>query len=827
MFDLIKPASALPSVSFSINFEKFPDNSIVPSNTLISNQYQPVGVTFTSGNGPPLAVADSVHAASPPNILRWQGSGIITVNIVDPATGNPAVTNSISVTVIGLQNSNVVVTSYDATGTQLATASTVAQIRNTPLIFTNSNGIQKLVFTGSGAFGIDDLVGSVTPPPSVGPPTAPQFLVVNAVSSTEIDLSWQQPLSNGGMPITSYIIQRSDDGGKAFNTIITVGSTVTNYPNTGLQPNTTYIYQVIATNSVGSSPASIPASASTNSLIPDPPVNLVANAVSSTEIDLSWQPPANNGGTPINGYTIYRSTNAAGPFIAFINIGTSTTFADTGLNPNTTYYYQVVAHNNADASRPSNTASSTTKGLPPGAPNLSASTTSSTQINLSWQAPTNIGTSSITGYNIYQSSDGILFTKIGNTGSTTTSLQVTGLSPNTTYYFQVKAVNSVGEGTPSNTASAITFGIPSSPINLSASGVSTTEIDLNWQPPTNNGGLQITGYNIYQSSDGILFTKIGNTGSTTTSLQVTGLSPNTTYYFQVKAVNSVGEGTPSNTASATTNVIILPGAPNSISAITISATEIDLGWQPPLNDGGSPITDYEIFRDDGHGGPIVLLTNIGTPATSYHNTGLTPNTTYQYRVTAINGLGVGATTNIVTATTSSVVASPPTVTATAISSTQIDLGITQGANSGSLVTGYQIFEDSGSGFTSIIADTGSISSPVHITGLLPNHFYSFKAQSINGAGHSADSNTATATTLAPPTDDHNDEKDKNKNNHDDEKDNNVATATTVAPPTDDHNDEKDKNKNNHDDEKDKNKNDHNDEKDKNKNDHNDGKDKNK
>lgn len=88
IFDLIKPASALPSVSFSINFDTFPDNNIVPSNTLISNQYQPVGVTFTSGNGPPLAVA-SPNAASPPNILIWQGSGIITVNVVDPTTGTP------------------------------------------------------------------------------------------------------------------------------------------------------------------------------------------------------------------------------------------------------------------------------------------------------------------------------------------------------------------------------------------------------------------------------------------------------------------------------------------------------------------------------------------------------------------------------------------------------------------------------------------------------------------------------------------------------------------------------------------------------------------
>jgi titin len=592
--------------------------------------------------------------------------------------------------VVDLQASKVTITAYDQDGLRLAGVSTLPTIKNTPLIFTDNIGIQKLVFTGNGNFGIDDLVGTVNPPPSVGPPTAPQNLIANAVSSTEIDLSWQPPLNNGGSPITGYTIQRSNDG-ITFSTIATVGPTPTSYSNTGLQPNTTYIYQVIATNAVGSSPASLSAQASTNSLVPDPPVNLLANAVSSTEIDLSWQPPLNNGGSPITGYTIYRSTSASGPFTALINVGITTTFADTGLNPASTYYYQVVAHNKAGPSKPSNTVSATTNGLPPGAPNLSASPVSTTQINLSWLAPTNIGTA-------------------------------------------------------------------------------------------------ITNYNIYQSSDGISFTKIIRPTSTTTSFQVTGLSPNTIYYYQVRAVNSAGEGSQSNTASATTYAIILSGAPNSLSAIPKSATEIDLTWAPPLNSGGSPISDYKIYRDDGHGGPIVFLTNVGSTNTFYHDTGLTPNTTYNYKVAAITVLGAGFPTNVVTATTKDVVASPPTVTATAISPTQIDLGITQGANSGSPVTGYQIFEDSGSGFISVITNTGSTSSQVHITGLLPNHSYSFKAQSINGAGNSADSNIATATTAPQPGEEcnNNDQNNKecnnnnqnkgDKNNDQNKKDNNMLNS---------------------------------------------------
>src|SRR5207302_3974695 len=90
---------------------------------------------------------------------------------------------------------------------------------------------------------------------------------------------------------------------------------------------------------------------------PQPPTGLTATTVSSSQVNLSWTAPSNNGGSAITGYEIERSTNG-GTFSTIVpNTGSaSTTFSNTGLNPSTTYTYRVSAINSIGTSSPSNTA---------------------------------------------------------------------------------------------------------------------------------------------------------------------------------------------------------------------------------------------------------------------------------------------------------------------------------------------------------------------------------------------------------------------------------------------------------------------------------------
>ncbi len=97
-------------------------------------------------------------------------------------------------------------------------------------------------------------------------------------------------------------------------------------------------------------------------------------------------------------------------------------------------------------------------------------------------------------------------------------------------------------------------GTPQQPTGLMAMANSSSQINLKWNAPSNNGGSAITGYKIERSLDsGTTWSVVtSNTGSTATKYSDTGLSPNTTYAYRVSAISSLGTSSTSNTAFATT-----------------------------------------------------------------------------------------------------------------------------------------------------------------------------------------------------------------------------------------------------------------------------------
>jgi uncharacterized membrane protein len=95
---------------------------------------------------------------------------------------------------------------------------------------------------------------------------------------------------------------------------------------------------------------------------------------------------------------------------------------------------------------------------------------------------------------------------------------------------------------------------------------------------------------------------------------------------------------------------IAPSSPTSLTATAYSSTEIFLNWSTPMMNGGSPITEYKIERNDGNGFNAIQ----NTLTLTYQDTGLTPNKQYSYRVLAINSAGTSTPSNVVYATTPSV-----------------------------------------------------------------------------------------------------------------------------------------------------------------------------
>src|SRR5216117_2763283 len=199
---------------------------------------------------------------------------------------------------------------------------------------------------------------------------------------------------------------------------------------------------------------------------------------------------------------------------------------------------------------------------------------------------------------------------------------------------------------------------PSAPQNLAATG-GNAQVTLTWQAPASDGGSPITNYKIYRGlapSTETLLTTVGNVLTYTDSAVTNGV----TYYYQVSAVNSPGEGAKSNEASATPNTPPPPPSPPSTPTNFVATggnAQVTLTWQAPASNGGSPITNYRIYRGTSSNGETLLAT-IGNVLT-YTDTSVTNGVTYYYQVSAVNGAGEGPRSNEASATPSPPPPPPP------------------------------------------------------------------------------------------------------------------------------------------------------------------------
>src|SRR5205809_386536 len=432
---------------------------------------------------------------------------------------------------------------------------------------------------------------SATPNPPATVPGAPEGLGATAGDAI-IALVWSPPSSDGGSPITNYKIYRGNSSGcESFFTEI---GNVLAYSDTGLTNGHTYYYEVSAVNAVGDGPLSNEASATPTAPATKPgaPRNLQATP-GDGQVTLNWQPPSNDGGSPIPNYTIYRGTASGGETLK-ATIGNVLTYTDTTVTNGVTYYYQVSAVNSVGGGPLSNEASATpiSSATVPGAPQDLTATAGDTTVSLAWSPPTSNGGSPITNYLIYRGT-----TSEGETLVQTLPVVLaytdSGLTNGQPYFYEVTAKNGVGQGPRSNEATATPAAgqtVPSAPRSLSAvpgDGL----IGLTWLAPSSDGGSPITNHNVYRGTTphGETQTPLATVGNVTSYTDTSAMN-GVTYYYVVKAVNGVGAGGAANEASATTVAgPSAPGAPTNLQAIPGNGN-VSLTWSAPRSDGGAPIT---------------------------------------------------------------------------------------------------------------------------------------------------------------------------------------------------------------------------------------------
>jgi hypothetical protein len=293
--------------------------------------------------------------------------------------------------------------------------------------------------------------------PAPTAPAAPSTLAAQTISASEIQLSWADNSNNE----ESFRVERSTGGG-AFQEVQSLSAGTTGVRITGLTASTAYSFRVRAANGAGVSAYSNTASATTSATptgggTPAAPSSLLAQALSSIEIQLTWKDNATNE----DNFLLERSTDGI-TFTQFnMRAANTTSFKVTGLAPGTTYTFRVRAKNAAGPSAYSNPATARTQltgGKEPAAPaGLTARAVSANAIDLTWQDRS----SNETEIRIERLVGGS-YQEIRKVGPNQTTARITGLAPGTTYTFRVRATNAAGSSQYSNKASATTARTPQS-----------------------------------------------------------------------------------------------------------------------------------------------------------------------------------------------------------------------------------------------------------------------------------------------------------------------------------------------------------------------------
>lgn len=304
----------------------------------------------------------------------------------------------------------------------------------------------------------------------------------------------------------------------------------------------TYRFKYTATNIAGESELSDELSVL---LAEVPSISLNLHRIDSAtlpagQIRVTWDMPADDGGSPITGYRLYLND-----VLVYDGNQLSTEVVYTLINLNVGLDYKIsVSAMNAKGeglSRADITLTAASHPQKMNKPFLKAAT--STSITVEWSSTDFFnGGAPVTNYAVRRD-DGPnteFESQFTTSDATSTYHQFVGLDTSKLIYrFQVAAINSIGQGPQwSEAVSFYTADVPSDPLSFSVVSQSQSAITLNWMPPASDGGCDIEGYRIYMEDillPGFVLVYNGLTLSTVTQFTIANpdIEPSKYYKFKI------------------------------------------------------------------------------------------------------------------------------------------------------------------------------------------------------------------------------------------------------------------------------------------------------
>jgi len=626
-------------------------NSAVPFPDIRMAEYS--GINTTS----PL---DVTAAASGTSTLSDSGSAT-TTNANDLLVGSNWFV--LGTTSVGTGYTQREISGWDGDILEDRIVSSVGAYNATAPITTSSQWLMQMA-----AFKAASAGGDTTPPSQV------VGLSAGAASSSQINLGWTAATDNVG--VTGYEVWRCQ--GTGCSTFSRVGTpSGTTFNDTGLSASTSYTYEVRATDAAGNFGAySTTVSSST-----------AGNAITFKQ---SKNNSPNNSSLATLSATFTSAQTAGDLNVVAIGWGSSTvgisSVTDTkgniytlavgpttmsGLAATTTIYY---AKNIAAAAAGANTVTVTFNsavpfpdirmaeysGINTSSPlDVTAAASGTSTLSDSGSATTTNANDLLVGSNWFvlgTTSAGAGYTQreisgwdgdiledriVSSVGAYNATAAITTSSQWLMQMAAFKAASSGGDTTP-----------PSQVAGLSASAISSSQINVSWTAATDNVG--VTGYEIWrcQGASCSAFSLITTAAGTTYS--DTGLSVSSSYTYKVRAQDAAGNtGAFSSTVSASTSAgsgdTQAPTAPANLVIVATSSSEVDLSWQVSTDNVG--VVNYVVERCPGSA--CSNFTPFGAvTAAPYYDTSTAASGSYSYRVRAFDAAGnASAYSNIVSTST--------------------------------------------------------------------------------------------------------------------------------------------------------------------------------
>ena len=576
--------------------------------------------SHTTPTPPPAPTATPTLDIANPNPSPFD----VTVSYALPSSGGSAITGF----EIFRSNDNITFTSVGATS-QLIFYDTVPSAGTWYYTFASTNLVGSSGQSSS---------GSITTATVPDVPSATLAINNPNPSPFDVTVSFVAPSSDGGSSVTGYNLSSSPDDSvyTQVATNVTADQTIT-VANAG-----TWYFKSQAINNVGTGTFGTAVSIATPTVPDAPTLTLAINNPNTLPFDITatFVAPASDGGSALIDYDLqYSSDNITFAEIAGGITGSYThTVATAG-----THYFQATVRNNVGDSVTGVVANMDTPTVPD-APTVTVTTdqpnTNPLDITSSFVAPADNGGSTITGYNLFISSDDVAYTQIA---TNVTVDQLTTVANAGTYYFKAQAINLVGTSVQGSASNNVTPSVPSAPLtatsDILALDVTPYNVTVTWNTPTSNGGSNLTGYDVYRKQGSATPVFITNTTALTIVDTVPSLL-NTNFTYQIYAVNNVGQSQFVDTTITTRNVATAPALTYGVAGTT------SFTWTAPASD--ATVTSYNIFRDS------VLLTNVSSATLSHTDwTLITFGQSYTYEVQAVSILGNGTMSN-------SIVISPET-----------------------------------------------------------------------------------------------------------------------------------------------------------------------